>query len=51
MDETGAQMLLATSRTTMHQPDREHGRPEKDNFGDTVKEGEDQGQKGFSRQC
>ncbi|THU91412.1 glutamate decarboxylase [Dendrothele bispora CBS 962.96] len=39
IDETGAEMLLATSRTTMHQPDREHGRPEKDNFGDSVKEG------------
>ncbi|KAK1227642.1 glutamate decarboxylase gad1 [Marasmius sp. AFHP31] len=43
----GGQMLHATS-PTRHQQDREHGRPDKDNFG-----GENEGaqQSGFSRNC
>ncbi|KAK7021936.1 glutamate decarboxylase gad1 [Paramarasmius palmivorus] len=47
MDEGGAQMLEKTTKT-IHQPEKEHGRPVKDNFG-----GEEEGQKqaGFSRQC
>ncbi|KAL0575222.1 glutamate decarboxylase gad1 [Marasmius crinis-equi] len=43
----GAEMLTAT-KASRHQPDREHGRPDKDNFGG---EGESAGQAGFSRQC
>ncbi|KAK7451042.1 glutamate decarboxylase gad1 [Stygiomarasmius scandens] len=49
MDESGAQMLITTSKVAVHQPDREHGRPDKDNFGPSAEEGA--GQAGYSRQC
>ncbi|KAJ6501272.1 glutamate decarboxylase [Mycena vulgaris] len=48
MDTSASGMLL--KGVNVHQPDKEHGRPEKDNFGDGS--GEDaQGQSGFARQC
>jgi len=48
MSEAGSQLLL-TSKSSIHQPDREHGRPEKANFGESA--GETQGQAGYARQC
>ncbi|KAF5380761.1 hypothetical protein D9757_007086 [Collybiopsis confluens] len=48
MSEAGSQLLLATSGS-VHQPDREHGRPDKANFGESA--GEAQGQTGYARQC
>ncbi|TFK62232.1 glutamate decarboxylase [Pluteus cervinus] len=43
-------MMASTVPPTAHQPDREHGRPDKSNFGDAEVEGGQQ-QSGFSRQC
>lgn len=48
MDDGGARMLERTQKI-IHQPDREHGRPVKENFGGSEESG--QGQAGFSRQC
>ncbi|KAJ3868004.1 glutamate decarboxylase [Lentinula novae-zelandiae] len=48
MSESGSQILLALSQTS-HQADREHGRPDKSNFGDTAEDAQEQA--GFSRQC
>ena len=38
------------SAQVIHQPDHEHARPKKENFGDAHIEG-GQEQSGFSRQC
>lgn len=43
-------MLSSNSAQGIHHPDQEHGRPEKENFGDAQNEG-GQAQSGFSRQC
>ncbi|KAJ7154704.1 glutamate decarboxylase [Mycena filopes] len=48
MDSKNSAMLLKASN--VHQPDKEHGRPEKANFGDATGEAA-QGQSGFARQC
>ncbi|KAJ4466855.1 glutamate decarboxylase [Lentinula edodes] len=48
MSESGSQILLALSQSS-HQADREHGRPDKSNFGDTAEDAQEQA--GFSRQC
>jgi glutamate decarboxylase len=42
--------ITDTSAQVLHQPDKSHGRPDKDNFGDAKVEG-GQTQAGFSRQC
>jgi len=44
-------MAAVTSAKNINQPDQEHARPDKDNFGDTNAEGESKEQVGFSRQC
>ncbi|KAF5349192.1 hypothetical protein D9756_009372 [Leucocoprinus leucothites] len=43
-------MMATVSNSVLHQPDKEHGRPDKDNFGDADQPGGAQ-QSGFSRQC
>ncbi|KAJ7885108.1 glutamate decarboxylase [Mycena olivaceomarginata] len=43
-------VVMLPKGTNVHQPDKEHGRPEKDNFGDATGEAA-QGQSGFARQC
>lgn len=48
MSEAGSKVLLATSKT-LHQPEREHARPDKDNFGDTAEGAQEQA--GYARQC
>ncbi|KAJ7723412.1 glutamate decarboxylase [Mycena metata] len=48
MESTNTAMLL--QGTNLHAPDKEHGRPEKANFGDATGEAA-QGQSGFARQC
>ncbi|KAJ7033190.1 glutamate decarboxylase [Mycena alexandri] len=48
METTNTSMLL--KGTNVHAPDKEHGRPEKGNFGDATGEAA-QGQSGFARQC
>ncbi|CAK5272097.1 unnamed protein product [Mycena citricolor] len=45
---TATSMLLKAQ--TVHQPDKEHGRPDPGNFGDAAKE-DSAGQSGFARQC
>ncbi|KAJ6572001.1 pyridoxal phosphate-dependent transferase [Mycena capillaripes] len=47
---TFADPSSATHAVNVHQPDKEHGRPEKDNFGDATGEAA-KGQAGFARQC
>ncbi|EEB94166.1 hypothetical protein MPER_07066, partial [Moniliophthora perniciosa FA553] len=47
MDDGGSKMLERTQKI-IHQPDREHGRPVKENFGGSE---ESAGQAGFRRQC
>ncbi|KAF5364790.1 hypothetical protein D9758_009317 [Tetrapyrgos nigripes] len=59
MEGDGAQMMIASTKNSIHQPEREHGRPDKDNFGssstasaeDGQGQGQGQGQAGYSRQC
>jgi len=46
----GSHMLTSNSAQGIHHPDHEHGRPEKEQFGDGHIEG-GQEQAGFSRQC
>jgi glutamate decarboxylase len=41
---------LMLSAPVIHQPDQEHGRPEKEKFGDAEIEG-GPAQSGYSRQC
>ncbi|KAJ7138454.1 glutamate decarboxylase [Mycena crocata] len=48
MESSTAAMLLKGAN--MNQPDKDHGRPEKANFGDGTGEAA-QGQSGFARQC
>ncbi|TFK41706.1 glutamate decarboxylase [Crucibulum laeve] len=43
-------LSVQASSKGMHQPDQEHGRPDKDNFGDGQLEGGKK-QEGFARQC
>jgi len=43
-------MMAITSKTVVHHPDHEHGRPDKSNFGDADQLDQKQ-QSGFSRQC
>lgn len=43
-------MMAATTSPNLHQPDKDHARPDKANFGD-ARVGVGQGQAGFSRQC
>lgn len=48
-EETGDLMAAVKAATNVHQPDQEHGRPQKDNFGNGRRETKEQ--IGFSRQC
>lgn len=41
--------MLTSGTQVMHQPDKEHGRPNSDNFGTTGEKSQEQA--GFSRQC